>query len=201
MVPKGMWTHTDNFKEDPGDGNVELSKKLLASKGYNEKNKLKFDLWYTPAHYGDTEVDVAAVLKEQFEATGVMEVTVKSAEWATYKQNWKEQVMPVYLLGWYPDYIDPDNYTNSFAGTAGSRGNGIYFSSEEWDQMFVNAQKSPDDNVRKEIYEKIQQMWTDEVPTAPIFQGTLYIFAQNDIDGIMISPTLQFIYSAISKGK
>ena len=77
----------------------------------------------------------------------------------------------------------------------------IYFSSQEWDQMFVNAQKSPDDNVRKEIYEKIQQMWTDEVPTAPIFQGTLYIFAQNDIDGIMISPTLQFIYSAISKGK
>jgi peptide/nickel transport system substrate-binding protein len=201
MVPKGMWTHTDNFKEDPGDGNVELSKKLLASKGYNEKNKLKFDLWYTPAHYGDTEVDVAAVLKEQFEATGVMEVTVKSAEWATFKQNWKEQVMPVYLLGWYPDYIDPDNYTNSFAGTAGSRGNGIYFSDPKWDEMFVNAQKSPDDNVRKEIYEKIQQMWTDEVPTAPIFQGTLYIFAQKDIDGIMISPTLQFIYSAISKGK
>ncbi len=201
MVPEGMWTHTNNFMDDLGDGNVELCKKLLASKGYNAENKLKFDLWYTPAHYGDTEVDLAAVMKNQFESTGVMEVTVKSAEWATYKQNWRNQVMPVYLLGWYPDYIDPDNYTNSFAGTAGSRGNGIYFSSKEWDQMFVNAQKSPDDNVRKGIYEKIQKMWTDEVPTAPIFQGTLYIFAQNDIDGIMISPTLQFIYSAISKGK
>ena len=71
---------------------------------------------------------MAAVMKQQLEATGVMEVTVKSAEWATYKENWRNQVMPVYFLGWYPDYIDPDNYTNSFAGTAGSRGNGIHFS-------------------------------------------------------------------------
>jgi peptide/nickel transport system substrate-binding protein len=199
MVPEGMWTHTENFKEVYGDANIELSKKLLASKGYNEDNKLKFEFWYTTAHYGDTEVDVAAVLKQQFEATGVMEVTVKSAEWATYKQNWSDQIMNIYLLGWYPDYIDPDNYTNSFAGTAGSRGNGIYFSSEKWDKMFVDAQKSADPKVREAIYKEIQTMWTDEVPTCPIFQGSLFLFAQKGIKGIKISPTLQFIYSAISK--
>jgi hypothetical protein len=42
-------------------------------------------------------------------------------------------------------------------------------------------------------------MWTDEVPTAPIFQGSLYLFAQKGIEGIKISPTLQFIYSVIEK--
>ena len=199
MVPKGMWTHTDNFKEVFGDGNIELSRKLLAQKGYSEDNKLKFELWYTTAHYGDTEVDVAAVLKEQFEATGMIEVDVKSAEWATYKQNWRDQVMNIYLMGWYPDYIDPDNYTNSFAGTAGSRGNGIYFSRKNWDTMFVNAQKANDPKERERIYTEIQQMWTDEVPTCPLFQGSLYLFARKDIDGIKISPTLQFIYSVISK--
>lgn len=199
MVPKGMWTHTDNFKEVYGDGNIELSRKLLAQKGYSEDNKLKFELWYTTAHYGDTEVDVAAVLKEQFEATGVIDVDVKSAEWATYKQNWRDQVMNIYLMGWYPDYIDPDNYTNSFAGTAGSRGNGIYFSKKSWDKMFVNAQKADDPKVRERIYKEIQEMWTEEVPTCPLFQGSLYLFARNDIEGIKISPTLQFIYSVISK--
>lgn len=199
MVPMGMWTHTDNFKTAFGDGNIELSRKILATKGYNENNKLKFTLWYTPAHYGDTEVDVAAVLKQQWEATGVMDVTVKSAEWATYKQNWREQVMNIYLLGWYPDYIDPDNYTNSFAGTAGSKGNGIYFSSQKWDKMFVDAQKSDDEALREKIYTEIQEMWADEVPTAPMFQGSLFLFSQKDIKGIEISPTLKFIYSAIYK--
>jgi peptide/nickel transport system substrate-binding protein len=201
MVPMGMWTHTDNFKEVFGDGNIEKSKELLSQAGFNETNKLKFDFWYTPSHYGDTEVDMAAVLKEQFEATGVMEVSVKSAEWATYKNNWKNQLMPVYLLGWYPDYIDPDNYTAAFAGTAGSRGNGIYFSNPQWDAMLVDEQKTPDESAREAIFKKIQQMWTDEVPTAPIFQGSLYLFAQKDIDGIMISPTLQFIYAPIEKMK
>ena len=170
--------------------------------GFNENNKLKFEFWYTPSHYGDTEVDMAAVLKAQFEATGVMEVSVKSAEWATYKQNWRNQVMPVYLLGWYPDYIDPDNYTAAFAGTAGSRGNGIYFSDPaNGTRCSSMPRRTRTRSAREAIYEKIQQMWTDEVPTAPIFQGTLYLFAQKDIEGIMISPTLQFIYSAIERTK
>jgi peptide/nickel transport system substrate-binding protein len=199
MVPMGMWTHSDNFKAVFGDGNIEKSRELLAKAGYNANNKLKFEFWYTPSHYGDTEVDMAAVLKAQFEATGVMDVSVKSAEWATYKDNWRNQLMPVYLLGWYPDYIDPDNYTAAFAGTAGSKGNGIYFSSKEWDAMFVEEQKDPNEANRAKIFEKIQQMWTDEVPTAPIFQGTLYLFSQKNIDGIMISPTLQFIYAPIEK--
>ncbi|MEJ2166016.1 MAG: ABC transporter substrate-binding protein [Desulfobacterales bacterium] len=199
MVPRGMWTHEDSFLTAFGDGNIEKSRQLLAQAGFNENNKLKFEFWYTPSHYGDTEVDMAAVLKAQFEATGVMEVSVKSAEWSTYKENWGNQLMPVYLLGWYPDYIDPDNYTAAFAGTAGSRGNGIYFSDPKWDAMFVDEQKDPSEAGRAAIFKKIQQMWTEEVPTAPIFQGSLYLFAQKDINGIMISPTLQFIYAPISK--
>ncbi|MCP4400450.1 MAG: peptide ABC transporter substrate-binding protein [bacterium] len=197
MVPMGMWTHTDNFKEVYGDGNIEKAQELLASQGYTADSPLEIDFWYTPSHYGDTEVDMAAVLKTQLEATGAMKVNVKSAEWATYKENWRNKVMPIYLLGWYPDYIDPDNYTAAFAGTAGSAGNGIYFSDEVWDAKLAEAQQNNDPEARKAIYEEIQQMWTDDVPTVPIFQGSLYLFTQNNIEGVMISPTLQFIYAPI----
>jgi peptide/nickel transport system substrate-binding protein len=201
MVPAGMWTHEENFKQVFGDGNIAKSKELLAKAGFNADNKLKFDFWYTPSHYGDTEVDMAAVLKAQFEATGVMEVNVKSAEWATYKENWRNQVMPIYLLGWYPDYLDPDNYTAAFAGTAGSKGNGIYFSDPKWDAMFVDEQKNPNEAERAKIFKDVQQMWTVQVPTAPIFQGSLYLFAQKNIQGLMISPTLQLNYGPVYKAK
>lgn len=197
QIPMGMWTHTDNFKEVYGDGNIEKAKALLAAEGYNEDNPFEFDLWYTPAHYGDTEVDLAAVLKYQFEATGVMKVNVKSAEWATYKENWRDQVMPVFLLGWYPDYIDPDNYTAAFAGTAGSAGNGIYFSDEEWDALLAEAQTVPDKERREEIYKELQRRWTVDIPTIPLFQGTLYLFTQPNIEGVMIAPTLEFSYGPI----
>jgi len=201
MVPMGMWSHTDEFKTALGDANIAKAKELLASRGYSESNPLTFDFWYTPSHYGDTEVDIAAVLKDQLEATGMMKVNVKSSEWAAYRDNWSNKVMPVWLLGWYPDYIDPDNYTVAFAGTAGSKGLGIHFSDPDWDKKFVEGQTFTDMKKRTAIYEEIQRMWADEVPTAPLFQGTLYVFTQNDIRGIMLSPTLQFNYGPIHRVK
>ena len=185
------------FKAVHGDGNIEQARRLLKEAGYSESNPLSFDFWYTPSHYGDTEVDIAAVLKNQFEATGVMKVNVKSAEWAAYRDNWANKVMPVWLLGWYPDYIDPDNYTSAFAGTAGSKGLGIHFSNPAWDQKLVEGQTTTDMDVRTRAYQTLQQWWTQDVPTAPIFQGSLYLFSQKNVSGITISPTLQFIYSPI----
>jgi len=201
MVPMGMWSHTDEFKTVLGDGNIDKARSLLASKGYSESKPLTFDFWYTPSHYGDTEVDIAAVLKDQLEATGMMKVNVKSAEWATYRDNWANKVMPVWLLGWYPDYIDPDNYTAAFAGTAGSKGLGINFSDPKWDKKFVEGQIVTDPKKRTAVYHDIQNWWTEEVPTAPIFQGTLYLFAQNHVRGILLSPTLQFNYGPIHRVK
>jgi peptide/nickel transport system substrate-binding protein len=201
MVPMGMWSHIDAFEQAFGDGNIEKARTLLKSRGFSEANKFTFDLWYTPSHYGDTEVDMAAVLKDQFEATGMMKVNVRSAEWATYRDNWKNKVMPAYLLGWYPDYIDPDNYTAAFAGTAGSKGLGIYFSDPYWDMKFVDGQTITDPDGRTKLFEEIQTLWTYEVPTVTIFQGTLYLFAQNDIRGIMLSPTLRFMYGPIYSTK
>jgi len=201
MVPMGMWSHIDAFKQAFGDGNIAKARQLLKSRGYSETNKFTFDLWYTPSHYGDTEVDLAAVLKYQFEATGMMKVNVKSAEWATYRDNWKNKVMPAYLLGWYPDYIDPDNYTAAFAGTAGSKGLGINFSDPYWDLKFVDGQTVTDAQKRTDLYEELQTLWTYEVPTVTLFQGTLYLFAQKAIRGIMLSPTLQFNYGPIYRAK
>jgi peptide/nickel transport system substrate-binding protein len=199
MVPMGMWSHTDDFKAVYGDGNIKKAKELLASKGFNANNKFVFDLWYTPSHYGDTEVDMAAVLKNQLEATGVMKVNVKSAEWATYRDQWANQQMQSYLLGWYPDYIDPDNYTAAFAGTAGSKGLGINFSDPVWDKKLSEGQLVPNMGKRTAIYKEIQQMWTEDVPTAPIFQGTLYMFTQKGVHGVKLSPTLRFYYDPLYK--
>jgi peptide/nickel transport system substrate-binding protein len=199
MVPEGMWSHIDAFKKTFGDANIEKARRLLSSRGYSETNKFTFELWYTPSHYGDTEVDLAAVLKDQLEATNMIKISVKSAEWATYRDNWSKKLMPAYLLGWYPDYIDPDNYTAAFAGTAGSRGMGIFFSDPVWDQKLNKGQTEMNAKKRLAIYKELQQMWTEDVPTVPIFQGTLYMFTQKNVHGALLSPTLRFNYDVLYK--
>jgi len=197
MIPQGMVTHAEDFKTVFGDGNVEMANKLLAKAGYTASNPLAIDLWYTPSHYGDTEVNLAQVMKNDLEKSPAVKVTLKSAEWATYKQQWHNKQMPMFLLGWYPDYVDPDDYTAAFAQTDGSSGMGIYFSSPEWDKLFAQEQQSPDQKTREAIFAKIQKMWTDQVPTVPIFQGNLYIIAKPTVKGVNIGPTLIFNYNTL----
>jgi len=138
------------------------------------------------------------VLKTQFERTKLVKVTLKSAEWATYKQQWRDKQMAVFFLGWYPDYLDPDNYTAAFAGTNGAIGNGIYFSNPEWDALFAKEQQSSDPKEREALFTKVQKDWTDEVPTVPLFQGNLYVFTQKNVTGVKIGPTLIFNYDQLS---
>jgi peptide/nickel transport system substrate-binding protein len=197
MIPMGMSFHTDDFKTAWGDGNVAAAEKLLKAAGYSKDKPFEFDLWYTPSHYGDPEVNMAEVLKAQLEKTPLVKATIKSAEWATYKQQWNNKQMPAFLLGWYPDYIDPDDYTSPFAQTEGSKGMGIYFSDKAWDDMFVEEQTASKDPVRNKVFAKMQKMWTDEVPTLPIYQGNLYVFTKKNVTGVKIGPTLIFNYDQL----
>jgi peptide/nickel transport system substrate-binding protein len=197
MVPMGMIYHKDDFKTALGDANIKKPESLLTEAGYSKDNPFTFDLWYTPSHYGDTEVHLAEVLKDQFEKTPMVKVNIKSAEWAAYKDKWKNKEMPMFLLGWYPDYIDPDNYTAAFAGTNGSKGMGIYFSDPEWDALFSKEQTNPDPKVRQSVFEEIQKRWTVDVPTTPLFQGNLYVFTKTNVSGVKIGPTLIFNYNQL----
>jgi peptide/nickel transport system substrate-binding protein len=197
MIPMGMSYHSDDFKTVYGDANVSMAEGILKSLGYSAAKPFRFDLWYSPTHYGDTEANVAEVLRAELEKTPLVKVTLKNAEWATYKQQWDKKQMGAFLLGWYPDYIDPDDYTAPFAQTEGSKGMGIYFSNPGWDTLFSQEQKTTDDAARAKVFAQIQKMWTDEVMTVPLWQGNLYIFAKKTVTGIAVGPTLIFNYNTL----
>ncbi|MGA2545173.1 MAG: ABC transporter substrate-binding protein [Rectinemataceae bacterium] len=197
LIPEGMAYHTEDFKTVYGDGNVAKAEELLKAAGYSAKKPLTFDLWYTPTHYGDTEKDLADVAKAQFEKTPLIKVMVKSAEWATYKQQFNKKQMAAYFLGWYPDYVDPDDYTAAFAQTDASAGEGIFFSNKDWDALFVKEEQSTDVALRQQLFEKVQKDWTDEVPCAPIFQGTLHVLTKQNLTGVKIGAPLIFLYNTL----
>jgi peptide/nickel transport system substrate-binding protein len=197
LIPKGMLYHTEDFKTAIGDGNVALAEKLLKAAGYSKDKPFEFDLWYTPSHYGDTEVNLAEVAKSQLEKTPLVKVTIKSAEWATYKQQFNKKQMPAYFLGWYPDYIDPDDYTAAFAQTDASAGEGIFFSNKDWDALFLKEENTPDPKVRQQLFEQVQKWWTEEVPCAPVFQGNLYVLTQKNVTGVKIGAPLIFRYDSL----
>ena len=197
MVPMGMWSHIDAFaKRD-----LAKAKDLLTKAGFSADKPLEMDLWWTPTHYGPTEADVATVIKDNLEETGLIQVNLQNTEWATYKEYMNAGSMPVFLLGWYPDYLDPDNYTAPFAESGASDDIGIFYASDEMDSLLTAGRKATDlrSDERKKIYEDIQKLWAVDVPTIPLTQGTLLVVAQPDIKGIVLDPNMLFHYFLLAK--
>ncbi len=199
LVPKGLWSHIDVFKEKYGDNNVKLAKELLAKAGYDENHKLHLVLWYTPTHYGDTEADLAQMIKEQLEATGVITVTVRSSEWATYVDQLRKGQMMVCLLGWYPDYIDPDDFLYPFLHSEANKWTGTGYSNPEVDKLLDQASVLVDKSQRTKLYEKVQELLAEDVPFVPILQGKLLVVVHKNVEGIKIGPVMLMPYWTIYK--
>ena len=198
MIPMGMWSHKDSFKEKYGERNLELAKKLLSEAGYSPSNKLSIELWYTPTHYGDTEVDVATMIKQAWEETGMVEVTLKSAEWSTYLEYTRKGTLGATLFGWYPDFIDPDNYTYPFVNEA-ARGFGNPYVSEEIGKLLTAARRTTSIEERTALYERVQDIWAEDAVIIPFAQGKLTIAYRKGVKGIVLDPTLLLRYWLIYK--
>ncbi len=194
MVPMGLWSHVDVFKQKYGDANIQLAKQLLQKAGYSESNKLHITLWYTPTHYGDTEADLAQVLADQWEATGMIKVDIKSAEWAQYTKQLRNGTMMVSLLGWYPDYIDPDDYLTPFLHTGDNSWTGTGYSNPTVDQLLDKAAILTDQNQRAQLYEQVQQILAEDVPFIPLIQGKLFMVTTPNVGGVTLGPTMLLPY-------
>jgi len=138
----------------------------------------------TPTHYGDTEKDLAQVLKEQPEATGMIEVELKSAEWSTYTDYSRKGAMMASLFGWYPDYLDPDDYTTPFLKSTANSWLGYPYSDPEMDELLEKASTADSMEESENLYKQIQQKLAEDAPVIPLIQGKLTIVAKENIKGI-----------------
>jgi len=196
MIPIGMWSHKESFLEKYGEHNLELAKTLLKQAGYSETNKLKIELWYTPTHYGDTEVDVATLIKEAWEETGLVEVELKSAEWTTYLDYTRKGLLGASLYGWYPDYIDPDDYTSPWVNTSWT---GYAYSNPKLLEILEEARIKPSIEERTALYEQAQDIWAEDAAIVPLFQGKLTIAVREGVEGVILDPVMLFRYWLLYK--
>jgi peptide/nickel transport system substrate-binding protein len=199
MVSEGIWSHQDSFLELYGQRNLELAQTLLAQEGYSETNKLAVDLWYPLDHYGPLEPQFAAALASNIEETGMVSVTLHYANWYEYWGTIGSGVMPVFLLGWFPDYMDPDNLTWPFAHSSSSGGFGIFYNNLEMDTLLeVGRITTPVwGAAREEVYADIQNLWAEEAPTIPLLQEVSTAVTQDEVHGINISPLGRLPYFTI----
>ena len=201
LVPTGMFGHEDAFKTTYGASpNLAQAQALLMSAGYSMTTKLAFTLWYTPSHYGDPEIFVAQALKRAWEATGMVTVTIDQKDWASYKAAWRAGDFDVFLLGWFPDYFDSDDYVFPFLhwASGGSASFGNWYHNATMDSAIEAEAATADLAQRATIFGQIQSGLAADVPYMPLWQTNQAVVFKPTVSGIVLDPIQFFRYFTIT---
>jgi peptide/nickel transport system substrate-binding protein len=189
IIPNGMLGHTEAFKE-LGDANYDYVRSELADLGYDEANKLDLELWYESSGHYPSSAEQAVVYKSQFEASGVISVTLQSADWPSYREHRSEGTMQVYLYGWYPDYIDPDNY--AFLYYAVWLNHHYIDHGEHYAEMktaYDEARASSVESERINLYDEVDNYAVEDCPVIPLWQGAAWAVTKPDVKGVYLDIT------------
>jgi peptide/nickel transport system substrate-binding protein len=156
------------------------------------------ELWYPLNKYGDTEADVAESISRSLNEAG-FEVTTQSADWAAeYSDNTTTGTYSVYLLGWYPDYIDPDAYIDPFYGG----GYIPYYQDEEMQELIRQQQTQEiDSEERAQTFDEIQQKAAEDMPYIPLYEEGQTVYHADSVTGVedTLTPAQQTWFYVLSK--
>jgi peptide/nickel transport system substrate-binding protein len=198
MVPQGIAGHIDAFKTMYGaTPNKAKAQQALQQAGV--KTPVKAEIWWTPSHYGDSSADEYAEVKRALEGSGLFKVQLKSTEWDQYSEAYAEDQYPIFQLGWFPDFPDPDNYLSPFYSTQNFLKN--HYSNKKVDTLLADQKASTDQAKREQDFRQIQTIAAQEVPIIPIWQGKQVAAVRDGIKGVdqTFDPSFQFRYWLIEK--
>ncbi|MDQ7844307.1 MAG: ABC transporter substrate-binding protein [Armatimonadota bacterium] len=199
MVPPGLWSHIQAFPRR----DLAQARRLLSEAGYSAGRKLNITLWLTPVRYGNTEPDAGAVVKRAIEETGAAAVTIRTQEWATYTKSMAAGEFGMFFLGWFPDFVDPDNFLapwliespeglGTFLNKATSAQDKQYY--QQFQQLLGQAKTTDDRAARTRLYAQAQRLLAESAILVPMWSNNLQAFAiyQKNVKGVVLSPDMNF---------
>ncbi len=210
LIPTGFDVYKPVFKEKYGDANAEKAKELLKKAGFSKDNPAIVEIWYPSGSPSRslTAIVIKALAKKTMD--GLLEFDINTVDSSTAFKYIGQGLYPTFLMGWYPDFLDPDNYTQPFLacqeGTpemgckdGGSQTQGSFYYSERMNKLIEQERKTQDPVKRKQIFAEIQEQVARDVPYIPLWQNQDYIFTQKNVKGAQLDPTQNLIYKNLEK--
>ncbi len=198
LVPPGFAGQKNSFKDVYGASpNVAAAKKVLKDAGIT--TPVKITLGYTPTHYGPNTVDEANQVADQLKKSGLFQPTLQSAEWEQYQTLYKQKAYDLFILGWFPDFLDADNYLTPFLRDGGFFKNG--YSNAKVNALLTQQLGETDTTKRDKTIGEIQDIVAQDVPVLPSWNGKNSAVANKKMVGVQetLDPTYIFRLWAVSK--
>ncbi|WP_418964140.1 ABC transporter substrate-binding protein [Cetobacterium sp.] len=140
--------------------NIPLAKELMKEAGF--ENGLNIELW-TSAQ--STWIDMCTIIQDQLKEIGIL-AEIKIFEWSTYVTVTSQPNKALYLLSWNVTSVDGDPalYPLFHSNEKGMSGNRSFYENKEIDSILLEARTTIDQDKRKSLYFKAQEIIQNELP-------------------------------------
>jgi peptide/nickel transport system substrate-binding protein len=184
---------------------LDRARILLQQAGYSEAQPAVANLWYVnDGRYSSVEAEYANAIKNQLEETGLFQVMVEGAPWEIFRNQKSACAYGAFLQGW-PTPGQPVPYMDPMSW--------LYFYLESTDRLCSNyeseamaalleeleASEPADFAVRAAVYQRIQELWLEELPSLPLTQAPRLVIAQPGVEGVVIDAMGLLHYEGLSK--
>lgn len=198
-VPEGQTAATEPFKELYGEKpDVDKAKAFLDEAGV--ATPVELNLQYNPDHYGSNSDQEYAMVKRQLEATKLFTVDLQSTEWTTYSEERVKDAYPMYQLGWFPDFPDPDNYLTPFF--APNNFLQSHYEDTTTTKLLDTERTESDATARAKTLGEVQERVAQQVPILPLLTGSQVAVSGDDVEGVddTLDASFKFRFASLSKG-
>ena len=182
LLPPKHWAGHPDLKKNVYDPDV--SRQLLASQGYDDKNRLKL-VYKTSSD--PFRIKLATIIQSQLAEVGI-DVQVKSFDWGTFFGDIKSGNFQMYSLSWVgintPDIFRYVFHSQSLPPDGANRGR---YQSAEVDQLLEQVTKVQTLEQQADIYWKIQAILHNDLPYIPLWYEHQQAFMDQRIGGYHLS--------------
>ena len=171
--------------------NPELAKALLREAGYPKGFEITL---FTPKGRYLMDYRIAEAIQGYLGSVGIA-AQIKTMEWSTYISTvlkpLEESPLELYLLGWGPWILDPDQqlyamYHSSQWPPSGF--NASFYKNDRVDELLQIGTSNPDQDARREAYTEAQQLIWEDAPWLFLHYEQQIVAMRSNVKGVLILP-------------
>jgi peptide/nickel transport system substrate-binding protein len=199
VLPPVDWAYNPDLQSYPYD--PDRARELLTEAGYDEGNPLTFTFMaYTiPRGYNPVGDRLATAIQEYWSDVGV-QTEIQTAEWTQYRDDRRAHKYQCSLAGWQGDNGDPDNFLYTFFSSASiGAENFSRYENPEVDDLLNQAKEVSDQEERKALYQKAEQLIVDDAPWVFLGYQKHQVVTRANITDFQLQPTYIYYMSGVSK--
>ena len=169
MVPSFMTQYSKPLMEDV-QRNVTYAKELLAQAGYS--NGFTTSLMIAPGHGFANDDLIAVAIQANLEDIDI-NLEIETVDVATsFAKVFGTGDYDIAWESWFPDTVDPDNVLHAIIASPDAGGLFVHnYKNVQINQLLTDGLRTQNVTERKEIYDEIQQLWFEDLPTIPIMES------------------------------